>query len=137
MSLGRRHWMTTAAAALALFVAPAAAQAATYTVAAGNGPCGGADLSCGSLVEAATAAAQGDVFNVAAGTYVAAEFTVGGVTIVGTPGVAIDGTMTFSSNTGPPSVLAKVALSQSNNNAPGIFVSGLAGLQVLDSVIVS
>jgi len=135
--LGRRQWMTTAAAALALLAAPTAAHAATYTVAAGNGPCGGADLSCGSLAEAATAAAQGDVFNVAPGTYTAAEFTVGGVTIVGAPGVAIDGTMTFSSNSGPPSVLAKVALSQSNNNAPGIFVSGAAGLQVLDSAIVS
>jgi hypothetical protein len=136
--LGRRQWMTTAAAALALFLAPAAAQAATYTVSAGNGPCGApADLVCGSIVEAATAAAQGDVFNVAPGTYPAAEFTVGGVTITGAPGVAIDGTMTFSSNTGPPSILQKVALSQSNNNAPGIFVSGLAGLQVLDAAIVS
>lgn len=136
--LGRRQWMTTAAAALALLVAPAAARAATYTVSAGNGPCAApADLACGSIAEAANAAAQGDVFNVAPGTYPAAEFTVGGVTITGAPGVAIDGTLTFSSNTGPPSVLSKVALSQSNNNAPGIFVSGLAGLQVLDSAIVS
>jgi hypothetical protein len=129
--------MTTAAAALALLAAPTAAHAATYTVAPGNGPCGASDLACGSLAEAATAAAQGDVFNVAAGTYPAAEFTVGGVTINGVPGVAIDGTMTFSSNTGPPSVLSKVALSQSNANAPGIFVSGAAGLQVRDAAVVS
>jgi hypothetical protein len=129
--------MTTAAAAFALLAAPTAANAATYTVAAGNGPCGGADLACGSLVEAGAAAAQGDVFNVAPGTYAATEFTVGGVTINGAPGVAIDGTLTFSSNSGPPSVLSKVALSQSTNNAPGIFVSGAAGLQVLDAAIVS
>jgi hypothetical protein len=130
--------MTTAAAALALLAAPTAAHAATYTVSGGNGPCAApADLACGSLVEAATAAAQGDVFNVAAGLYPAAEFTVGGVTINGVPGVAIDGTLTFSSNSGPPSVLSKVALSQSTNNAPGIFVSGAAGLQVVDSAIVS
>src|SRR3954452_6159510 len=114
--LVRRRWMTTAAAVLALLAVPAAAQAATYTVAAGNGPCGGADLACGSLVEAAAAAAQGDGFNVARGTYPATEFTVGGVTINGVPGVAIDGTMTFSANSGPPSVLSKVALSQSTNN---------------------
>jgi hypothetical protein len=130
--------MTTAAATLALFVAPAAAQAATYTVSGGNGPCAApADLACGTIVDAAAAAAQGDVFNVAAGLYPAAEFTVGGVTINGTPGVAIDGTLTFSSNSGPPSILSKVALSQSTNNAPGIFVSGTAGLQVVDSAIVS
>ena len=136
--LGRRHWMTTAAATLVVLAAPAAARAADYTVSAGNGPCGApADLACGSLGEAATAAAQGDTFAIAAGTYAAAEFTVGGVTLTGAPGVAIDGTMTFSSNTGPPSTLSKVALSQSNSNAPGIFVSGLAGLHVLDSVVVS
>jgi hypothetical protein len=106
-------------------------------VSAGNGPCGGADLACGSLVEAAAAAAQGDVFNVAPGTYPAAEFTVGGVTITGAAGVAIDGTMTFSSNTGPPSVLQKVALTQKVSNGPGINVSGASGLHVLDSAIVS
>lgn len=135
--LGRRHWMTITAATMALLAAPVAAQAATYTVAAGNGPCGGADLACGSIAEAATAAAQGDVFNVAAGTYDAAEFTVGGVTISGVPGVGINGTMTFSSNSGPPSTLQRVAVSQPTGNAPGIFVSGAAGLQLLDAAVVS
>jgi hypothetical protein len=135
--LVRRRWMTTAAAVLALFAVPAAAQAATYTVAAGSGPCGGADLACGSLAEAAAAAAQGDVFNVAPGTYPAAEFAVGGVTITGAAGVAIDGTMTFSSNSGPPSTLQKVAVTQKVSNGPGINVSGASGLHVVDSVVVS
>ena len=135
--LGRRHRMTTVAATLAVLAAPAAAQAATYTVAAGNGPCGAADLACGSLAEAATAAATGDVFNVAPGTYDAATFAVGGVTITGAAGVAINGTMTFSGTTGGPSKLEKVAISQPVGNAPGINVSGTAGLQLLDAAVVS
>jgi hypothetical protein len=135
---GRRHWMTTAACTLAALALPAAAQAATYTVTAGNGPCAApADVICGSIGEAANAAAQGDVFNVSPGTYDAATFDVGGVIINGTPGVAINGTMTFSSNTGPPSVLSKVALSQPTGSAPGINVSGASGLQILDSAVVS
>lgn len=135
--LGRRHWMTIAACTLSVLAAPAVAQAATYTVTAGNGPCGGADLVCGSIGEAATAAAQGDVFNISPGTYDAAEFKVGGVTLNGAPGVAVNGTMTFSANTGPPSTLSKVALSQPTGNAPGINVNGAAGLHVLDSAVIS
>ncbi|HUR83948.1 MAG TPA: PKD domain-containing protein [Solirubrobacteraceae bacterium] len=129
--------MTTAAATIAVLAAPAAAQAATYTVSAGNGPCGGADLACGSLTEAALAGAQGDVFNVAPGTYDAATFPVGGVTITGAPGVAISGTMTFSGNGGAPSKLEKVAISQPVGNAPAINVSGTSGLQLLDAAAVS
>jgi hypothetical protein len=136
--LGRRHWLTAAAAALAVLAAPAAAQAATYTVAAGNGPCGAPDLACGSLVEAAAAATAGDVFNVAPGTYDAATFAAPAVTITGAPGVAINGTMTFSGNApGLPSKLEKVAISQPVGNAPGINVSGTAGLQLLDAAVVS
>jgi hypothetical protein len=129
--------MTIAACTLAVLAVPAVSQAATYTVSAGNGPCGGADLACGSLGEAAIAAAQGDVFNVAPGTYDAADFPVGGVTINGAAGVGINGTMTFSGNTGAPSTLSKVAISQPTGVAPGINVSGLAGLHLLDSVVVS
>jgi hypothetical protein len=135
--LGRRHWMTTAVATLAMLAAPAAARAATYTVAAGNGPCGGADLACGSLGEAAAAAAPGDVFSVAPGTYDAATFAVGGVTISGAAGVAINGTMTFSGATGGPSRLEKVAISQSTGGAPAINVSGESGLELLDAAVVS
>jgi hypothetical protein len=136
--LGRRHWLTAAAAALAVLAAPAAAQAATYAVAAGNGPCGAPDLACGSLAEAAAAATAGDVFNVAPGTYDAATFAAPAVTITGAPGVAITGTMTFSGNApGLPSKLEKVAISQPVGNAPGIYVSGTAGLQLLDAAVVS
>lgn len=135
--LGRRHWMTIAACTLSVLAAPAVSQAATYTVTAGNGPCGGEDLVCGSIGEAANAAAQGDVFTISPGTYDAAEFDVGGVMLNGAPGVAINGTMTFSSNTGPPSRLSKVALSQPTGNAPGININGAAGLQLLDSAVIS
>ncbi|MDX6596786.1 MAG: hypothetical protein QOE87_673, partial [Gaiellales bacterium] len=135
--LGRRHWMTIAACTVSVLAAPAVSQAATYSVTAGNGPCGGEDLICGSIGEAANAAAQGDVFNISPGTYDAAEFTVGGVTLNGAPGVAINGTMTFSSNSGPASTLSKVALSQPTGNAPGINVNGAAGLKVLDSAVIS
>jgi hypothetical protein len=136
--LGRRHWMTTAAATLVVLAAPAAAHAAAYTVSAGNGPCGApADLACGSLAEAALAAATGDTFAVSPGTYDAATFPVGGVRITGAPGVAINGTMTFSGNTGGASTLEKAIISQPVGNAPGINVSGVAGLHVLDAVVVS
>jgi hypothetical protein len=137
--LGRRHWLTPAAATLAVLAAPAAARAATYTVAAANGPCSApADLACGSLAEAAAAATAGDVFTVAPGTYDAATFTVPGVTITGAPGVAINGTMTFSGDApGLPSRLEKVAISQPVGNAPAINVSGTAGLQLLDAAVVS
>ena len=137
--LGRRHWSTAAAAAVAVLAAPAAAQAATYTVATGNGPCAApADIACGSLAEAAAAATAGDVFNVAPGNYDAATFAAPTVTITGAPGVAINGTMTFSGNApGLPSKLEKVAISQPVGNAPGIYVSGTAGLQLLDAAVVS
>jgi hypothetical protein len=135
----RRHWTTTAAATLAVLVAPGVAQAATYSVAPAGGPCGApADLACGSLVDAAAAATAGDVFNVARGTYDAATFSAPGVTITGVPGVAINGTMTFSGDApGAPSRLQKVAISQPVGNAPGIDVSGTAGLQLLDAAVVS
>ncbi|HUR83748.1 MAG TPA: PKD domain-containing protein [Solirubrobacteraceae bacterium] len=130
--------MTTAAATIALFALPAAAQAATYTVKAGNGPCGApADLDCGSLTEAAIAAGNGDTFNISPGTYDAAEFTDSGLSLVGAPGVAINGTMTFSGNAGAPNKLSKVAISQPVGNAPGINVSGATGLQISDSAVVS
>jgi hypothetical protein len=108
-------------------------------VAASNGACGApADLACGSLTDAAAAATAGDVFNVAAGTYDAATFSTPGVTITGAPGVAINGTMTFSGNApGAPSKLEKVAISQPVGDAPGVNVSGTAGLQLLDAAVVS
>ncbi len=136
--LGRRHWMTTAAAIVAVFALPAAAQAATYTVDAGNGPCGApADLACGSLAEAAIAAVGGDTFNISPGTYDAAEFDDSALTINGAPGVAINGTMTFSGNGGGPTKLSKVAISQPVGNAPAINVNGTSGLQIFDSAVVS
>jgi len=132
-----RRSMTIAAATLAAMLAPAAAHAATYTVKAGDGPCGSADLLCGSLAEAAQAAVAGDVFTLAAGNYEAATFDVGGVTIVGAAGVAIKGTMTFSGTTGGAARLARVAISQGSSNAPAINVSGNAGLLLVDAVAVS
>ena len=137
--LGRRRWLSTAAAALvaALVVVPAAAQAATYTVTPGNGPCGGTDLVCDSLVQAATAAADGDTFNVTKGTYDAATFSKAGLTITGEAGVAINGTMKFTATTGAVNKLSKVAVSNGIADAEGIVVDGAAGLELSDSVVVS
>jgi hypothetical protein len=129
--------MTTAAATLVVLAAPAAAQAVTYTVSAGNGPCASPDVACGSLAEAALAVGAGDVVTIAPGTYDAATFNAGGFTINGAPGVAINGTMTFAGNAGGPVKMTKVAISQPVGNAPAINVSGIDGLQLADSAVVS
>ena len=138
----RRRSLTSAGAAVAavLVVLPAAAHAAvTYTVTPGNGACGGVDLVCGSLGDATAAAATGDTFNISpsATAYQAVEWTKGGLTINGAPGVAIDGTMTFKATGGGVSKLSKVALSQGTAAAPGILVNGASGLELSDSIILS
>jgi len=128
------------ATALAAFALPAAAaRAATYTVAPTNGPCQApGDLACGSLTEAATAAAAGDIFNVAAATYTENPvFTVGGVTIAGQPGVLINGTITFSGATGATSKLHKVIVNRTDGEAAAIEITGAAGLEVSDAVVIS
>lgn len=133
---GRRRSLTTAAALLAMLAAPAASQAATYTVKAGDGPCGAGDLACGSLADAAAAAATGDVFNVAAGTYGSANFTVGGVTITGTGfDAAVDGALTFSGATGGPAKLQKMSVTLPTGSGPAVTVTGAAGLEVSDAII--
>jgi hypothetical protein len=133
--LGRRRRSLTvvATAALALAV-PAAAHAATYTVKTGDGACGPGDSACGGLVEAAAAAASGDVFNVAAGTYTAAKFTTD-VDIRGDLGFTVDGTLEFAG--GGVSKLSKVAVATGAGNAPAIYVSGGGGLELSDAVVVS
>ncbi|MEA2233329.1 MAG: hypothetical protein QOD83_3145 [Solirubrobacteraceae bacterium] len=131
--------MASAAAVAVVLVAPAAAHAAaTYTVKPGNGSCGApTDLVCGNLAEAAAAAANGDTFNLTKATYEAAEFKKGGLTISGEPGVAINGTMTFSAATGGVNKLSKVALSSGTAAAPGILVKGVSSLELSDSIILS
>jgi hypothetical protein len=130
----RRRTLTLAATALAVLAAPAAAHAATYTVKTGDGPCGGADLACGGLVEAAAAAAAGDVFNVTAGTYTSATFNTD-VTINGVAGFVVDGTLEFAG--GGVSKLSKVAVVTGAGNAPAVYVSGGNGLELSDAVVVS
>ena len=133
---GRRRSLTTAAALLAMLAAPAAAQAATYTVKAGDGPCGAADLACGSLADAATAAAEGDVFNVSAGKYGSATFTKGGITITGTGlDAAVDGSLTFSGATGGPAKLQKMLVTLPTGSGPSVTVTGAAGLEISDAVV--
>ncbi|MDX6676578.1 MAG: hypothetical protein QOE31_630 [Solirubrobacteraceae bacterium] len=136
---GRRRSLTIAAAVLATLAAPAAAQAATYTVKTGDGPCGApSDLACGDLAQAAAAASPNDVFNVSPGTtpYGSATFTVGGVTLVGTPSFAVSGTLTFSSNSGTASKLQKAAVAQPGA-AAAVVVSGSSGLEISDSLVAS
>jgi hypothetical protein len=133
----RRRLLTIAAATAAVLAVPAAASAATFTVKAGDGACGGSDLACGGLVEAAAAAGSGDVFNVAAGAYPGAKFTVGGVTINGTPGVVVTTTIEFSGASGGVSKLSKVGIAITSGNGPGVNVSGASGLELSDAGIVS
>jgi hypothetical protein len=126
------------AAVIAMLAGPAAAQAATYTVKAGDGPCGGADSACGGLDEAAAAAQPGDVFNVASGApYGSATFTTGGVTIAGAPNFAVDGTLTFSGASGGVSKLQKAAISQNTGPNPAVVVTGASGLQISDTAVLS
>jgi hypothetical protein len=134
--LGRRRSLTLAATALAVLAAPAAAHAATYTVAPGNGPCGAADLACGGLTDAAAAAASGDVFNVAAGTYTGSATFATDVTINGAAGgVVVDGTLEFSG--GGVSKLSKVAVVTGAGNAPAVYVSGGGGLELSDAIVIA
>jgi len=133
---GRRRSLSIAAAAITMLAAPAAAQAATYTVKAGDGDCGGTDLACGALADAATAAAPGDVFNVSPGTYASATFTDAAITIAGAPSFSVNGTLTFTAPAGGVSKLQKAAIGQTTSS-PGLVVTGAAGLEVSDSVVAS
>lgn len=137
----RRRWMTTAATALVVLAAPVAAHAAAYTVAAGNGPCGGADTACESLVAAAGAAVSGDSVQVAPGTYnESPTFGASGVTITGStaaPGVVVTGTITFSGAGTTPSVLEKLVVATSAAGSPAVNVTGSAGVAVRDAFVVS
>ncbi len=138
--LGRRHRMTTIAVAMALLAVPAAADAATYTVAAGGGACGGTDTACESLTAAAAVAIAGDSVQVAPGTYhEAPTFTAPGVTVTGstTAPVAITGTVTFSGSGATPSVLEKLLVAPSAAGAGAVVVSGTAGVAVRDAFLIS
>ena len=135
--LGRRRSSIAAAVVLAALTAPAAAHAATYSVSAGDGPCGGTDLASGGLAEAAAAAAAGDVFNVAPGSYSSATFSVGGVTIAGAPNFTVSGTLTFTASSGGVSRLQKAAISQGTGTNPGVVVTGSAGLEISDTAVLS
>jgi hypothetical protein len=119
-------------------IAPAAARAATYSVAAGGGACGGADLACGTLADAATAAATGDVFQVAPGEYASATFAPAGVTVVGTgPGVNVRGALVFNGGAGPQSVLQRVTVVRTTGPGAAITGNGANGLAVRDVLAIS
>ena len=135
--MGRRRSLTIAAAVIATLAAPAAAQAATYTVKAGDGPCGApADLACGGLGDAATAAGPNDTFNVSPGTYGSATFSDAGLTISGAPNFTVDGSLVFSASGGAvASVLEKAVVSLPTGAGPAISVTGTNGLHIRDSAI--
>ncbi|HTN23430.1 MAG TPA: PKD domain-containing protein [Solirubrobacteraceae bacterium] len=137
----RRALLAAGIAVGALALPAAAAQAATYTVAKGGGTCGGADLSCESLVAAAGAVNPGDVVEVSPGTYdEAPTFTDAGVTINGAtdpPGVIVTGTISFSGSGATPSVLSHVIVAPSTLTSPAVGVSGTAGVAVRDSFLLS
>ena len=136
---GRRRSLSIAAAFVAVLCAPAAAQAATYTVTGvpADGACGApADLTCGDLSNAAAAAATGDTFNVASGTYGSATFAVS-VTLAGAPSFGVNGSLAFTASGGGPSKVQHLVLAQVNGSAAGIISQSPAGLIIEDAVIVS
>ena len=137
----RRRALLAAGATIAVLAAPAAAQAATFSVAKGGGTCGGADTACESLVAAAGAVNPGDVVNVAPGQYdEAPTFTDAGVTINGStaaPGVIVTGTISFTGSGATPSVLAHVIVAPSTLTSPAVGVSGTAGVAVRDCFLIS
>jgi hypothetical protein len=138
---GRRRAFLAAGVAVVVLALPAAAQAATYSVAAGGGTCGGTDTACESLVAAAGAVNPGDTVNVAPGAYSEAPtFTDAGVTINGStdaPGVVVTGTISFTGSGPTPSVLQHVIIAPSTLTSPAVGVSGTAGVAVRDSFLIS
>ncbi len=130
-----------AALAVTALAVPAAAQAATYTVAKGGGACGGSDRACESLNAASGAVASGDTVQVEPGVYdEAPTFTVPGVTITGSttaPGVVVTGTISFTGNGSAPSVLERLIVAPSATTSPAVGVSGSAGVAVRDAFLLS
>ncbi len=124
---------------VAALAAPAAARAATFTVATGAGACGGADTACGTIAAAAGAAGAGDAVQIAPGAYTeSAAFAAGNVTVTGStesPGVVVNGTLTFSGG-GAPSVLQKLIVAAPAGGGPAVAASG-AGVAVRDAVLLS
>src|ERR671916_1010812 len=120
--LGRRRSLTVATAVVAVLVTPAAASAASYTIKPGDGACGGGDLACGGFVEAAAAAASGDVFEVRPAVYPGANFDAANITINGAPGVLVDGTLQFSAASGGVSKISGVSVVQTAATGPAVLV---------------
>jgi hypothetical protein len=137
----RPRALAVCGALVAALAAPAAAQATTFTVAAGGGSCGGSDTACESLVAAAAVAGSGDTVQVAPGVYdEAPTFTAPGVTITGSttaPGVVITGTVSFTGGGATPSVLERVIVAPSAATSPAVGVSGSAGVAVRDAFLIS
>ena len=134
----RRRSLSVAAAVVAVLVTPAAASAATYSIKAGDGACGGADLACGGFAEAAAAAASGDVFNVTPAVYSGANFAASDITINGAPGVLVNGTLQFSAASGGVSTVSGVSVAQTAATGPGVLVTGgHDGLRLSDAAVLS
>lgn len=132
----RRRALTIAVVVAGALAAPAAAQAATYTVGAGQGTCqaGGPDLACETLGDAAGAVGPNDTVNIGPGTYAGANFTDGGLTInAAAAGVVINSTMTFSAVAGGPTTLKGVGIGVASGN--GINVTSGAGVVLSDSLV--
>ena len=129
-----------AVAVLAVLLAPAAAQAARYTVKARGGPCGGTDTVCGSLGAAAKAMGAGDALTISPGRYAESpRFAAGGIVVRGSkqaPGVVVEGTLTFAGAAGT-SRLERLVVRASGGDATAVAVSGTAGLAVRDASLFS
>lgn len=136
-----RRRSSIAVVAAAVLTLPGAAHAASYTVRSGGGACGGGDTRCGSLGAAAKAMRAGDALTISPGRYQESpRFEAPGLVIRGSkaaPGVVIEGTVTFSGASGPPSVLEKLVVRASGAGGGAVVVSGISGIYVRDASLFS
>lgn len=123
-------------AVLAALAVAGDAQAASYTVKARGGACGGSDTTCGSLAAAAAALRGGDALTISPGRYEESpRFEAAGIRIRGSsraPGVVIDGTVTFAGAGGRASVLQRLAVTASARGGAAVMVSGTSGVSLRD-----
>jgi hypothetical protein len=135
-----RRTAVVVATVVAALAAPAAARATTYDVAVEGGACGGSDHTCGTVAAAAGAVGNGDVVNIAPGTYNGdATFTAAGVIVTGSSeggGVIVNGTLTFNGGGASPSILRRLIVAQAGSGA-AVVAGGAAGVSIRDAVLLS
>jgi PKD domain len=108
--------------AVALALSAPAASAATWTVAAGGGACGGTDTTCETIQDASDAASASDTIQLTSpGLYAGATFNDADLTIqgVGNGYAVILDTLNFNTS----ATLQRVIVSATSNDTPAVHVA--------------